>query len=191
MPSISKFPLLTRTEKNLLLFGFSATRSGHRTAKSRGIEMMSLELRIPPPIVALIVAGAMWVAGHFADRLEVPEPVRTFGAITLALIGGGMTFSGARAFRKVKTTINPLTPEKTSTFVRTGIYRVTRNPMYLGLLFVLTGWSVFLESSFALLGLPGFVLYIGRFQIAPEERMLEKLFGSAYSDYRHQVRRWL
>ena len=63
--------------------------------------------------------------------------------------------------------------------------------MYLGLHFVLTGWSVFLESAFALLGLPGFVLYIGRFQIAPEERMLEKLFGSAYSDYRHQVRRWL
>ena len=152
---------------------------------------MSLELKIPPPIVALLVAGAMWVAAHLSGRLEVPEPVRILGGIILALIGGGVTFSGARAFRKVKTTINPLTPEKTSTFVRTGIYGVTRNPMYLGLLFVITGWSVFLASAYALLGLPGFVLYIGRFQITPEERMLEKLFGSAYSDYRLKVPRWL
>jgi protein-S-isoprenylcysteine O-methyltransferase Ste14 len=153
--------------------------------------MMSLELKIPPPIVALIAAGAMWAVGHFTGHQEVPEPVRIFGAVTLVLVGSGMTLSGARAFRKVKTTINPLEPEKSSTFVNTGIYAVTRNPMYLGLLFVLAGWSLFLASPRSLLGLPSFVLYIGRFQIAPEERVLEKLFGAEYSAYKAKVRRWL
>ena len=153
--------------------------------------MKSLELRIPPPIVALLIAGGMWAVSYFSVRIEVPEPVRLFGAIALALIGGGMAFSGARAFRMVKTTINPLTPEETSAFVNTGIYAFTRNPMYLGLLFVLVGWSFFLACTWSLLGLPCFVLYIGRFQIAPEERMLEKLFGEDYSNYRRKVRRWL
>ena len=138
-----------------------------------------------------LIAGGMWAVSLLPVHLDVPEHVRIFGALTLALVGGGMTISGARAFRKVKTTINPLTPEKTSSFVNTGIYGVTRNPMYLGLLFVLAGWSVFLACPWSLLGLPGFVLYIGRFQIAPEERMLEKLFGADYSEYTTKVRRWL
>jgi protein-S-isoprenylcysteine O-methyltransferase Ste14 len=153
--------------------------------------MMSLELKIPPTIVALMVAAAMWIAGLFFGHLEVPESVRIIGGIALALIGGGITFSGARAFRKVKTTINPLAPEKSSTFVNTGVYALTRNPMYLGLLLVLTGWSVFVACPWSLMGLPAFVLYIGRFQIAPEERVLEKLFGAEYSVYKAKVRRWI
>ena len=75
--------------------------------------------------------------------------------------------------------------------VSTGIYRVTRNPMYLGLSLVLVAWAVFLSSAWALLGVAAFVLYMDRLQIAPEERALSKLFGSEYTAYRAKVRRWL
>ena len=63
--------------------------------------------------------------------------------------------------------------------------------MYVGLSCVLVAWAVFLSSAWALLGPVAFVLYIGRFQIGPEERALAKLFGSEYVDYQAKVRRWL
>lgn len=153
--------------------------------------MKSLELKIPPLLLALAIAGAMWVASRLPFPLDVPEPVRICGAVTLLLAGGAVALSGTRAFRQVRTTVSPLVPEKASALVRTGIYGVSRNPMYLGMLLVLAGWSVFLASAPALLGLPGFVLYIERFQIEPEERMLEKLFGEDYCEYQSKVRRWL
>jgi len=82
-------------------------------------------------------------------------------------------------------------PEKASSLVTTGIYRFTRNPMYLGLLFVLFAWAVFLASVWALLGPVAFVFYIDRFQIAPEEAILAGMFGAAYTEYKARVRRWL
>ena len=73
----------------------------------------------------------------------------------------------------------------------TGLYRVTRNPMYLGMLLVLFGWAVFLSNLAALLIAPLFALYITRFQIIPEERVLAEKFGAAFMAYQSQVRRWL
>lgn len=153
--------------------------------------MQSLELKVPPLLLVLLVAVAMWVASRFGLHFEVPEPVRLCGSVTLLLTGGGIALGGTRAFRQVRTTVNPLAPENASALVTTGIYGVTRNPMYLGMLVVLAGWSVFLASGLALLGLPGFVLYIGRFQIGPEECTLEHLFAEDYRNYRSKVRRWL
>lgn len=153
--------------------------------------MTSLELKVPPLVLVLVVAGAMWVASGSALRLDVPDSVRICGAVTLGLIGSAIAISGTQAFRRAKTTVNPTAPENASALVRTGIYGVTRNPMYLGMLIVLAGWSVFLACALALPVLPVFALYLGRFQIAPEERMLEKLFGEDYSDYKSKVRRWL
>jgi protein-S-isoprenylcysteine O-methyltransferase Ste14 len=107
------------------------------------------------------------------------------------LVGIGFSVGGVLAFRRARTTLNPTKPEQASSLVRSGVYRVTRNPMYVGLLCVLVAWAVFLSSAWALLGPLIFVLYIGRFQIAPEERALAKLFGSEFADYQAKVRRWL
>ncbi len=82
-------------------------------------------------------------------------------------------------------------PEAASTLVCSGVYRVTRNPMYLGLLLVLTGWAVHLSCAWTLIGPLAFKLYIDRFQIAPEERALSGKFGADYSAYATRVRRWL
>jgi protein-S-isoprenylcysteine O-methyltransferase Ste14 len=112
-------------------------------------------------------------------------------AAAIALLGGCISFSGILAFRRARTTVSPLQPERTSALVATGIYRFTRHPMYLGLLITLFAWSVFLLSPWSVVGPLMFVIYIDRFQIAPEERVLSAIFGPDYADYSARVRRWL
>ena len=94
-------------------------------------------------------------------------------------------------FRKAQTTINPTTPEASSAIVSTGIYRVTRNPMYLGILVALIAWAVHLGNVVSAFIPIAFIVYMNRFQIAPEERALRKRFGEPYEAYLRSVRRWL
>ena len=117
--------------------------------------------------------------------------IRAAGGGAIALSGGILAFAGTRSFKRAQTTINPLRPTNASSLVTSGVYRFTRNPMYLGLLLLLLGWSVYLSSVVALVGPVFLVLYLGRFQIAPEERALTAKFGKDYLDYTSRVRRWL
>jgi protein-S-isoprenylcysteine O-methyltransferase Ste14 len=155
------------------------------------IMMYALELKIPPPLVALLIAVAMWGISLATPLADVPAQARLIMAIAIAIAGIAAATSGVAAFRRAKTTTNPLKPETSSTLVTSGIYRITRNPMYVGLALVLLAWAVFLSSAWALLGLLVFVPYITRFQIIPEERILSGMFGAAYSEYQTKVRRWL
>jgi protein-S-isoprenylcysteine O-methyltransferase Ste14 len=154
--------------------------------------MRFLELRIPPPLVGLIVAAAMWViASSLPPLLPLPVSLRLPAAVMLALAGVAIALSGVVSFRRARTTVNPLKPETSTSLVSTGIYRITRNPMYLGMLAVLLAWAAYLPSVLALLGPAAFALYITRFQIIPEERVLHSLFGAAFVEYTQKVRRWL
>jgi protein-S-isoprenylcysteine O-methyltransferase Ste14 len=153
--------------------------------------MHLLELLVPPPIVALIIAGAMWGVSSIPPVLELPPSVRIASALTIAFVGLCFDIAGLLSFLRARTTINPLRPTATSSLVSTGVYRMTRNPMYLGLLLFLIAWAVFLASVWALLGPLCFVLYMNRFQIGPEEKALASMFGSSYSEYKSRVRRWL
>jgi protein-S-isoprenylcysteine O-methyltransferase Ste14 len=109
----------------------------------------------------------------------------------LITLGVGSAVAGLVSFRLARTTMSPLHPERSSRLVRSGIYRLTRNPMYLGWLLVVLAWGVFLQSTWALLGPVLFFLWINYLQIVPEERFLQQLFGESYAQYRHQVRRWI
>jgi protein-S-isoprenylcysteine O-methyltransferase Ste14 len=151
----------------------------------------SLELKIPPPAVAALVAATMWGVSLITPLLDVALFTRVFAAIIFALAGSGFSLAGIISFRRAKTTVNPMKPETATSLVSMGIYSVTRNPMYVGLLLVLIAWTAYLSSAWALLGPLGFVLYISRFQIAPEERVLSTLFGAEYTAYQSRVRRWL
>lgn len=153
--------------------------------------MNALELKIPPPLVALALAFLMWLTSSLAQPIEVPFAVRLGIAIALVIVGQSISISGMVAFRRAKTTINPIKASAASSLVSSGIYRFTRNPMYLGLLLTLLAWAAFLSNPVALLFLPVFVLYINRYQIAPEERVLSSLFGTEYVGYKERVRRWL
>jgi protein-S-isoprenylcysteine O-methyltransferase Ste14 len=152
--------------------------------------MRMLELKIPPPVVALVVAVAMWgISGVMRfDMLLLP---RVAGALAIAIAGAGIALSGARAFRRARTTTSPLKPDAASSLVTSGVFRYTRNPMYLGVCLVLVAWALFLSSAAAFLGPVVFVLYITRFQIMPEERVLARIFGAAFADYRIRTRRWV
>jgi protein-S-isoprenylcysteine O-methyltransferase Ste14 len=153
--------------------------------------MSSLELKIPPPVVALFFALCMWLASSLVAPLELPFVLCVGAALTLVAVGLVVSTAGVVSFRRARTTINPTKPMATSALVSGGIYRITRNPMYLGLLLELLGWAAFLANPLALLLVPAFVLYINRFQIKPEERTLSALFGGEYGAYQERVRRWL
>ncbi|MFP3977207.1 MULTISPECIES: methyltransferase family protein [Marinobacter] len=153
--------------------------------------MSSLELRIPPPAVTAIVAFIMWGINVVTPSLQFHDTTRVVAAISVALLGGCISLVGVISFRRMKTTINPTRPEKASLLVASGVFKVTRNPMYVGMVLVLFGWAIFLSSPWALLGPIAFTLYITRFQIIPEERALDAIFGSEYTSYKARVRRWI
>jgi protein-S-isoprenylcysteine O-methyltransferase Ste14 len=152
--------------------------------------MNSLELKVPPPVVLVLTSLGMWGLAHWPPHWSMDQYWRIVLFIGLAMLGVSCATAGVVAFVGAKTTISPIHPERASQLVQTGIYRYTRNPMYVGLLFVLTGWAMYLQSSLALLGLVFFVIWITRFQIVPEERLLLKLFGEEYRRYCERVRRW-
>lgn len=153
--------------------------------------MNALELRIPPLLLVLVIGALMSLAALLFPVLAMPIPWRMLIAVVLVVAGSGIAFAGVLAFRRAHTTVNPTTPDASSTVVASGIYRCTRNPMYLGFLLLLAGWGVYLSSFAALLFLPVFILYMNRFQIAPEERTLAAKFGAQYGVYMQEVRRWL
>jgi protein-S-isoprenylcysteine O-methyltransferase Ste14 len=153
--------------------------------------MRVLELKVPPPVVFSVTALLMWMVSRMTPALAFQIPLRNAVAISLAVAGFLAAISGVVTFWRAKTTVNPLKPHATSSLVSWGIYRITRNPMYLGLLLVLAGWAILLSSPAALLFLPGFILYMNLFQIGPEERALTSLFGKEFQAYKSRSRRWL
>jgi len=153
--------------------------------------MNALELKVPPPIVALLLSLLMWGVSRITMTLDVDGAVRVMVAMAIALIGGAFSFAGITELRRAQTTLNPLKPETASSPVTGGIYRVTRNPMYVGLLLVLVAWAAFLCAPWAAAGPLTFVAYMTRFQIVPEERALLSAFGATYGSYQTRVRRWL
>lgn len=153
--------------------------------------MKKLENKIPPPVLVLVLAAAMWGTATFQTPIQI-EPAWRIGLL-LALNVTALVFGvgGIMAFRRAKTTINPVQIDQASRVVSGGIYRVTRNPMYIGLTALLTTWAVFLALPLALLGPVLFVLFTARFQILPEERVMSAKFGKEYDEYRKRVPRWL
>lgn len=150
-----------------------------------------LELRIPPPLVALLCALGMYGLTRAAPVLRWVIPYAAVVAACVAAIGVGVLLAGVWAFRRHRTTVNPLHPEHTTFVVTGGVYRYTRNPMYLGLLLVLLALALWLGNGIAPIMLIVFVLYLTRFQIVPEERALLAKFGDEYARYTRQVRRWI
>ena len=151
----------------------------------------ALELRIPPVAVVLVASGLMWIAAWCLPSLRRPFSGHLAMALGLFAAGALVSFAGVVQFRRARTTVNPLTPEASSALVVSGVYEWTRNPMYLGFLIALCGWAAYLSNAASVLVLPLFIVYMNRFQIAPEERALRARFGQQFEDYCRSVRRWL
>ncbi|MEO8767629.1 MAG: isoprenylcysteine carboxylmethyltransferase family protein [Nitrosospira sp.] len=150
-----------------------------------------LDLKIPPPIVGVLVAIAMWAVAKAGLQFSLESHVRYTIVCILIVMGIALDLLGLAAFRASRTTVNPLKPDHASALVTGGVYRFTRNPMYVGAMLLLLAWGIYLSSLLSLAGLPLFVMYITRFQIQPEERALRNIFGEEFSIYEKRVRRWL
>ncbi len=153
--------------------------------------MKSLELKVPPVAQVIITAAAMYGVSKVAPALKFSLSGSTALAIGSGVIGLGSGIMGVAQFKKAQTTPNPQALEKVSSLVTDGIYRYSRNPMYVGLVLILLGWTLYLSHFLAFVLVPVFMLYMTRFQIEPEERMMELKFGKKYQSYLSQVRRWI
>lgn len=150
-----------------------------------------LETRIPPPIVTLLFGFAMWSTAQQIPVMEVETTFRYSIAGVFLLFGLVGVVSGGISFRLAGTTVNPMKPELARNLVTSGIYRISRNPMYVGLAIILCAWSMVLGSLWLLPFVILFIIYIHRFQIIPEEKALINAFGNEFKSYKKQVRPWL
>jgi len=162
--------------------------------KSFGVEQCretSVSLKIPPPLYLILFAVMMWFLKNNMPLYIWESSISIMFGMILIVIGIGLDLLSLRGFVKAKTTINPLKPHNTSTLVTRGMYRITRNPMYLGLLCILTGWAFYLSSLVGVLLLPLFVWTLTIMQIIPEEKILEEKYSAQYLAYKSNVRRWI
>lgn len=150
---------------------------------------MLIENKIPPPLVALFFFIIMWLVSSGAPNSI--SSIRIILIILLILLGIIFSISALASFRNAKTTFNPLKPQSATSLVVSGTYKLSRNPMYLGIAFILLAWSIFLVDPWFLLGVIGFIIYMNQFQIVPEEKAMFSLFGEQYINYSKKVRRWL
>jgi len=152
---------------------------------------IGVTLRFPPLAVAMSFGIAMWVVARALPSLRCEFLGRCPTALALFALGAAISLSGVIAFRRARTTTNPLRPDAASALVVTGIYTRTRNPMYLGFVVMLLAWCAWLAHPVTLLGIPGFVAWMNRYQIPAEERAIGALFGDEFEQYCARVRRWI
>jgi protein-S-isoprenylcysteine O-methyltransferase Ste14 len=147
--------------------------------------------RIPPPLVAGLVALVMAGLAGTTGELTYIFPGQRWVALGLVNLALLVMVVAILQFRKAKTTIDPLHPRAASSLVSSGIFGLSRNPMYLGMLVFLIAWAIYLGNLPALLMPAAFVAWMNRFQIAPEEEALRANFGAGFADYCRRTRRWI
>lgn len=146
---------------------------------------------LPPPLMVALCIGAMWALVDLIPALGIGFSGQGLIGTFLVAAGLGVNINAMIAFAKADTTVNPLTPEKTSTLVSHGLFAQTRNPIYLAMTMILLGVCVLFGNLINLTVVAFFVWYITNFQIIPEEEALKKSFGKQYEDYCKKVRRWI
>ncbi len=150
-----------------------------------------METKIPPPVYGLTTALIIWGVARLVPSMGLIQvPYNRLG-IALIVIGVTVDLTALTQFYMHKTTFNPFYPDRADRLVIFGIYRYSRNPMYLGLLLSLSGWAIFVGNLAGFVILPLFVTLMNHLQIMPEERALSSKFGEDYLEYMQQVRRWL
>ena len=150
-----------------------------------------MKLLIPPPLVALACAGLIWASSLYIPQLGFEFAEQRNIAIVIGILGIAIDIFSVRLFFKNNTTVNPHDPSKSEWLVTTGIYRFTRNPMYVGMALLLIAVGIWFGNWSFVPSTALFILYLTRYQIIPEEQMLRSKFGEAYEKYCEKVRRWI
>lgn len=150
-----------------------------------------MELKIPPPLLALTFAILMWGISKISSLGSLESAMTAPLSLVVLTIGLVINISAVVSFRSANTTVNPMRPKSTTQLVDAGVYKLSRNPMYLGAALILSSWSIWLGNSFNLAALVLFIWYMTKFQIIPEEKALKELFPSEFELYKAKVRRWI
>lgn len=158
---------------------------------SSPISSIMIKTKIPPPLYMLVFAIVMWLLDKYMPIFHWASPHWQKAGWIIVALGVLIDLFSMGLFIRAGTSPNPFQPENASQLISTGLYRFTRNPMYLGLLVLLTGWAIHLGSFSPIVLLPLFVVTLTAFQIKPEEQALETIFGQEYIAYKTRVRRWI
>ena len=150
---------------------------------------MERKPRILPPVWFLLTLLAMWIADRWLPIVEFASTAARVAGAVLIVTGIGISARASSAFKHAGTPVVPF--ERSTALVTEGLFRYTRNPMYVGLVLALVGVALLLESVGAWLPIPVFIAIIQVRFIAGEERLLAELFGDDYLAYKHKTRRWL
>lgn len=151
-----------------------------------------MQLRVPPVVIFLIGLGIIEVGQKLWPAWGGAPSTATRALVGVLLVWGAILGAASLAqFTQARTTVHPTHPDRASVLVTGGIFRITRNPMYLGLAVFLVAYSFYRMHPAGIAALAFFIGFITRFQIIPEERALAARFGAAYEEYRKRVRRWI
>lgn len=148
-----------------------------------------LKTRIPPPVVMLAFVLLLYISSFMVGKFTFAG--QSFIAFLLFITGLGCLFAAVIEFKKAKTTVNPLDPGSATYLVVNGVFKHTRNPMYLGFFIIIAAAGVYLGVWTLLLLLPLFIPALNYLQIIPEEIAMQKIFGEEYISYCNSVRRWI
>ncbi|QLB20916.1 protein-S-isoprenylcysteine methyltransferase [Vespertiliibacter pulmonis] len=146
-----------------------------------------MAIKIPPPILFLLFSVIIFIFPNITQ----PTIFYRFLAVIFAIFGIAVSFLGIVAFHQKRTTVDPLDLNKTTELVIHGIYRFTRNPMYIGLACLLITLALWLGNVLALVNVWFFGCILTKFQIIPEEKILMQKFGKRFTHYQQRVPRWL
>lgn len=152
---------------------------------------MTLKCKIPPLLYCLLLALLAWALARFMPWYRLPHPQALAAGAIFACIGFVVALGAAWQFAHLRTTLSPMHPHRAQALVTKGIFRFTRNPMYLGMLLLLLGWVFVLGGLSGGIVIALFIAVITRFQIMPEEQALLKRFGDEFLLYKTKVRRWI
>jgi len=151
-----------------------------------------VNLKIPPLALTCIFIVLMSILTWCFPQFTLSIPSNIIASILLAFVATFISVMGVVSFRNAKTTVSPSKPDQASSLVVKGIYKISRNPMYLGFLLFLIAWGIFLSHLLSLFIFPAiFFMYMNKYQIPAEEEALHKKFGEHFLNYRKVVRRWL
>ncbi len=153
--------------------------------------MKYLALKIPPLLLVMIFSAAMFGLSKILPNLGLSSSLRWMILLIMSVISSVIVIASTWCFKVTHTTVNPFNPDSSTSLIQSGIYRYSRNPMYLGFTCFLIGIGVWLDSLFSILLVPTFIGYLTVFQIRPEEEALSKIFGDDFNQYKIKTNRWL
>ena len=146
-------------------------------------------IKIPPPLIVLVLIVSIYFSSKKIDLINIPLQME----ISIFILSAGILIfvNPVLQFIKSKTTVNPIQFEEVNKLVTSGIFKYSRNPMYLGMLMIVLSTSIFYLNIYSILTPLLFILWINKFQIKREEEFLIEKFGDEYLSYKKKTRRWI